>query len=111
MDFELKGKIALVTGSTGGIGFAIASCLAGEGADVIVNGRTDERVRNAISQITKRLNDAEVRGIAADVGTPEGCGEVVGQFPRVDMLVNNAGIFEPKPFEQFQIWSGRNSSR
>jgi NAD(P)-dependent dehydrogenase (short-subunit alcohol dehydrogenase family) len=100
VDLQLKGKAALVTGSTAGIGFAIASRLAGEGADVIINGRTDERVSNAISEITRKFNDAKVRGIAADLGSAEGCNEVVRQLPRLHILVNNAGIFEPKPFEQ-----------
>src|SRR5438876_12176502 len=100
MDLQLKDKLALVAGSTAGIGFAIASCLAREGAEVVINGRTDERVRNAISQITREFKDAKVRGIAADLGSAEGCNEVVRQLPRLDMLVNNAGIFEPKPFEQ-----------
>src|SRR5438876_9841030 len=100
MDLQLKDKLALVAGSTAGIGFAIASCLAREGAEVVINGRTDERVRNAISQITREFKDAKVRGIAADLGSAEGCNEVVRQLPRVDILVNNAGIFEPKPFEQ-----------
>jgi len=102
VDLQLKDKVALVTGSTAGIGFAIASRLAGEGSDVVINGRTDERVSNAISQITREFNDAKIRGIAADLGSAEGCNEVVRQLPRVDILVNNAGIFEPKPFEQIQ---------
>ena len=100
MDLQLKGKVALVTGSTAGIGLAIASRLACEGADVIINGRTDGRVTNAITRITREFNDTKVRGVAADLGSAQGCNEVVRQVPRLDILVNNAGIFEPKPFEQ-----------
>ena len=100
MDLQLKDKVALVTGSTAGIGFAITSRLASEGAEVIVNGRTNEHVSEAVARITKRFSAANLRGIAADLGSAEGCNEVVRQLPRVDILVNNAGIFEPKPFEQ-----------
>ena len=100
MDLDLKGKAALVTGSTVGIGFAIAKRLAREGATVIMNGRTDERVREAIAKIGKEISDAKVSGVAADVGTAEGCDKLVAQAGKVDILVNNAGIFEPKPFEQ-----------
>jgi NAD(P)-dependent dehydrogenase (short-subunit alcohol dehydrogenase family) len=100
MDLDLKGKIALVTGSTAGIGFAIAQRLAREGAEVIVNGRTEERVREAISKIEKEVSDAKLRGIAADLGTAEGCQRVVSEATRLDVLVNNVGIFEPKPFEE-----------
>ncbi|MFZ3373920.1 MAG: SDR family oxidoreductase [Chthoniobacterales bacterium] len=100
MDLEIEGKIALVTGSTAGIGFAIAKRLACEGAEVIVNGRTDERVRDAIEKIEKEAPKAKLRGIAADLGSAGGCQEVVKQAPRVDILVNNVGIFEPKAFEK-----------
>ena len=100
MNLELEGKIALVTGSTAGIGFAIARRLACEGADMIVNGRTEERVREATAKINKEVSKANLRGIPADLGTAEGCEQVVGEAPRLDILVNNVGIFEPKPFEK-----------
>jgi NAD(P)-dependent dehydrogenase (short-subunit alcohol dehydrogenase family) len=100
MDLDLKGKIALVTGSTAGIGFAIAKRLAGEGAEVIVNGRTDARVLEATAQIEKEVSGAKLGGVAADLGTADGCDKVVREAPRVDILVNNVGIFEPKPFEK-----------
>jgi len=100
MELELKGKIALITGSTAGIGFAIAKRLASEGAEVIVNGRTEERVRDAIEKIEKEIPKAKLRGVAADLGNAGGCEQVVKQAPHVDVLVNNVGIFEPKPFEQ-----------
>src|SRR6267143_2700640 len=100
MDLQLGGKIAFVSGSTAGIGLAIASRLVRESAEVVINGRTEERVREAIAQIKKDSRDAKVRGIAADLGVAKGCSEVVRQLPRVDILINNVGIFEPKPFEK-----------
>jgi len=93
MDLQLKGKTALVTGSTAGIGLAIATRLAQEGAAVIVNGRTEERVQRAVK--TSGATD----GFAADLGTQAGARAVIARFPAVDILVNNLGIFEPKAFE------------
>jgi NAD(P)-dependent dehydrogenase (short-subunit alcohol dehydrogenase family) len=98
MDFELRGKRALVTGSTAGIGFAIAKALAAEGASVVVNGRTSERVTTAVEAM-KGVGSA-VSGVAADLGTAAGCAELVRQVPEVDVLVNNLGIFEAKPFSE-----------
>src|SRR5438876_902303 len=100
MDLQLGGKIAFVSGSTAGIGLAIASRLAHESAEVVINGRTEERVGEAIAQIRKDSRDANVRGIAANLGSAKGCSEVVRQLSRVDILINNVGIFEPKPFEK-----------
>jgi NAD(P)-dependent dehydrogenase (short-subunit alcohol dehydrogenase family) len=101
MDFELRGKRALVSGSTVGIGFAIAKALAAEGATVIVNGRSEERVAKAVAAIRAAgLPDADLQGIAADLGTAAGCAKVVQEVPEVDILVNNLGIFEAKPFAQ-----------
>jgi NAD(P)-dependent dehydrogenase (short-subunit alcohol dehydrogenase family) len=100
VDLELGGKLAFVSGSTAGIGLAIANRIAREGAEVVINGRTEERVCEAIAQIKKDARDANVRGIAADLGSANGCGEVVRQLPRVDILVNNVGIFEPQPFDK-----------
>jgi NAD(P)-dependent dehydrogenase (short-subunit alcohol dehydrogenase family) len=98
MDLELTGKVAFVSGSTAGIGFAIAERLGKEGADVVINGRTEERVRVALAQIKKEVRNVDVRGIAADLGTAAGCEELVRQLPTVDILVNNVGIFAPQPF-------------
>ena len=100
MDLKLSGKVAFVGGSTAGIGLAIANRMALEGADVVINGRTEERVRVALAQIKKDARNVDVRGIAADLGQAEGCAEIARQLPRVDILINNVGIFEPKPFEQ-----------
>src|SRR5882672_4324078 len=93
MNLQLENKTALVTGSTKGIGFAIARLLAAEGANVIVNGRSADSARAAAEKIGQRA-----RGVAADVSTAAGCAELIRQVPTVDILVNNAGIFEPKPF-------------
>lgn len=100
MDMHLRDKLALVSGSTAGIGFAIAKGLAGEGARVIVNGRAENRVNAAIHRIRKHNADAKLEGIAADLGSAEGVTQVVRRFPDVEVLVNNLGIFEPKPFGQ-----------
>jgi NAD(P)-dependent dehydrogenase (short-subunit alcohol dehydrogenase family) len=106
MDLDLKGKIALVTGSTAGIGFAIAKRFAVEGAEVILNGRTDERVRESIAKIDNEISGAKLRGVAVDLGTAQGCDKIVREAQRVDILVNNVGIFEPMPFEKItdQDW-------
>lgn len=100
MDLHLEGKIAIVTGSTAGIGFAIARSLAAEGASVTVNGRTNERVEAAIAEIRKSHPGAQVWGVAADVSVASGCAKLIQAVPRADILVNNMGIFEPKPFEK-----------
>ena len=100
MDLELKGKTAFVSGSTAGIGLAIASRLAREGAEVYLNGRASKRVEEAIARVKKEASDLKLHGIAADLGTAAGCAEVVRQVPQVDILVNNVGIFEPKSFEK-----------
>ena len=99
MDLGLRGKSALVTGSTAGIGLATALALAREGARVILNGRTQPRVDDALAHIRREVTDAAVEGIALDLSTGDGCRKLVEQLPEVDILVNNLGIFEPKPFE------------
>lgn len=100
MDLKLNGKKALVTGSTAGIGLAIASVLAREGASVIVNGRTQARVDEAIGKIKSEFPNADVSGVAADLSTVEGAEIVTNFAPKIDILVNNMGIFEPKAFEE-----------
>src|SRR6202453_3329528 len=94
MNYQLEKKSALVTGSTAGIGLAIATALAKEGAEVIVNGRTQARVDKALRA------SGGGRGIAADLGTEAGVRATIERFPAVDILVNNLGIFETKPFEE-----------
>jgi len=98
VDLKLTGKIALVTGSTAGIGLAIATGLAREGAHVYVNGRTQERVDAAMTTIRSQAAKANVDGIAADFSSSAGAAAVTAKLPAVDVLVNNVGIFEPKPF-------------
>ena len=98
MDLQLHDKSALVSGSTLGIGFAIASTLAREGAVVIVNGRTQERVDEAIARLSKANPGARVRGAAGDLSTPAGVDKVAKEFPEIDILVNNIGAFEAKSF-------------
>jgi len=95
MELALTAKKALVTGSTAGIGFAIARALAREGAQVIVNGRTQERVDAAVREIGRGA-----RGIAADLGTARGAARLLAELPEVDVLVNNVGIFEARPFTE-----------
>src|SRR5438445_9599198 len=98
MDLQLADKKALVTGSTAGIGFAVASLLAQEGASVVVNGRSQQRVEQAVQRIRAERKDAQVTGVPADLSTKEGVGLLIRDVPVVDILVNNLGIFEPKPF-------------
>jgi len=98
MKIDLTGKTALVTGSTAGIGLAIAKGLAGTGAEVVVNGRSQAKVDAAIAAIGKAIPGAKVKGVAADVSTADGCKALVAALPEVDILINNAGIFEPKGF-------------
>jgi NAD(P)-dependent dehydrogenase (short-subunit alcohol dehydrogenase family) len=100
MDLQLEGKRALITGSSAGIGYAIAERLALEGASVIINGRTQQRVDQALAALGKSRPRGTAAGLAADLGTADGVGQALQQFPDVDILVNNLGIFEPKAFEE-----------
>lgn len=100
MDFQLADKTALVSGSTAGIGLAITIALAQEGATVVINGRTQERVNAAIDQIKQKTPDVKLQGIVADLGTLEGTNELFQQVPEVDILVNNLGIYGAKAFAE-----------
>jgi NAD(P)-dependent dehydrogenase (short-subunit alcohol dehydrogenase family) len=100
MDLKLVGKCALVTGSTAGIGLAIARSLAREGVHVYLNGRTQMRVDSAIEAIKADLPNARVEGIIADFASASGAEAVISTLTSVDILVNNVGIFEPKPFAE-----------
>ncbi|AVH71257.1 SDR family NAD(P)-dependent oxidoreductase [Nostoc sp. 'Lobaria pulmonaria (5183) cyanobiont'] len=98
MDLKLHGKSALVSGSTAGIGLATALGLAQEGASIIVNGRSEERVAQAIAKIQHSTPDAKVSGVVADAGTASGVEKLIQEVPDVDILINNVGIYEPKTF-------------
>ncbi len=102
MDLGLSGKRALVSGSTAGIGYAAARALAAEGARVVINGRTQPRVDQAVARLKSEVPGAAVTGIAADLGNASGCQALFGLLPDVDVLVNNLGIFEPKAFEAIE---------
>ena len=98
MDLHLNDKTAFVSGSTAGIGFAIAKALLNEEATVIINGRTQESVDNAIAELKQANPQAKVTGIAADFARADAVVNLIEQLPDIDILVNNVGIFEPKPF-------------
>ena len=100
MNLQLTDKLALVSGSTAGIGLAIATSLAAEGARVIVNGRTEARVAEAHAKIHEKMAGAKLESFAGDLATADGANELARRFPSVDILVNNLGIFEPKAFEE-----------
>lgn len=100
MNLHLTDKLALVSGSTAGIGLAIATSLAAEGARVIINGRTEARVQEALGKIREKVSWAKLEGFAGDLSTDKAANEVAQRFPEVEILVNNLGIFEPKPFEE-----------
>jgi NAD(P)-dependent dehydrogenase (short-subunit alcohol dehydrogenase family) len=108
MDLQMEGKAAIVTGSTAGIGLAIAQLLAAECASVVVNGRTEKRVDAAIRAIRKEHANARLTGVAADLSGAAGCAKLIEAAPAADILVNNVGIFEPKPFEKItdEDWLG-----
>lgn len=100
MNLQLAGKKALVTGSTGGIGFAIARALAREAVSVVINGRTEKRVGAAIESIRREVTTAKVESLALDLSHADAAEETTWRFPEVDILVNNLGIYQPKSFEQ-----------
>jgi NAD(P)-dependent dehydrogenase (short-subunit alcohol dehydrogenase family) len=99
MNLNLTDKTALISGSTKGIGIAIATQFAHEGARVIVNGRSNNAITEALAHIRRAVPEARVESFAGDLSTAESVEALLLQFPSVDVLVNNLGIFEPKPFE------------
>src|SRR5216684_74834 len=98
MELKVVNKTALVTGSTAGIGFAIAKTLAKEGANVVINGRTADRVYQAVERLKKETGNPDIKGIAADFSDKDQIRHLIDQVPEVDILINNVGIFEPKAF-------------
>ena len=106
MKIDLSGKCALVTASTGGIGYSIAKGLAEAGATVILNGRSEKSVSDAVARLTGEIPDAAVTGIAADLGNAQGVAALAGKAGTVDVLVNNAGIYGPKDFFETddEVW-------
>jgi NAD(P)-dependent dehydrogenase (short-subunit alcohol dehydrogenase family) len=106
MDLQLSGKLALVTGSTAGIGFAIAKGLAREGTRVIINGRSEDRVNRAIDVIKKQHGSAEIEAFVGDLSLADTAAKLTQLYSELDILINNLGIFEPKPFTEIsdQEW-------
>ncbi len=98
MHIDLSGKSALITGSTQGIGFAIALGLAEAGAQVVINGRKADAVDAAVAKLREAVSGAKVQGLAADLGTAQGCEQAVAALPHVDILVNNLGVYGPQDF-------------
>ncbi|WP_263141604.1 SDR family oxidoreductase [Pseudomonas sp. RIT-PI-AD] len=102
MHIDLTGKRALVSGSTAGIGLAIARGLAGAGAEVVINGRTPARVEQALATLRGEHPAARLQGVAADLGDAAGAARLFAEVAEVDILVNNLGIFEPKGFFEIE---------
>lgn len=100
MNLKLIGKTALITGSTAGIGLAIAESLVGEGANVVLNGRSRERVEGAVQTVKSGIENARVSGVVADLSTSEGAQKIIEGIPEVDILVNNVGTYKLKPFDE-----------
>jgi NAD(P)-dependent dehydrogenase (short-subunit alcohol dehydrogenase family) len=111
MNLKLADKRALVSGSTKGIGLAIATALEREGARVIINGRTEASISAALSEILGSVPNAKIESFVGDLATPQAAELLGAKFPAMDILVNNLGIFEPKPFEQIPDDDWRRSHR
>ena len=101
MDLQLQGKKAIVTGSTQGIGFAIAKSLAKEGTEVVINGRSKESVRKALEDLRKEINGADVKGVAADLSDAEGTEKFIKSHPEADILINNGVRWQDRIYTEF----------
>lgn len=99
MDLKIANKIALITGSTQGIGFATAKKLCEEGVNVIINGRSENKVNSAVMKLKALFNNVNIIGITADLKDNDGCNKLISQVGHIDILINNLGIFEPKEFK------------
>lgn len=100
MDLKLKNKIAFISGSTAGIGFATAKRLLEEGAQVVINGRTRKSVNKSVQQLQTQFKNAKISGIAADFSKVDEINKLISELPEVDILINSVGIFDPKPFDE-----------
>ena len=100
MNLELDNKVVLITGSTKGIGRKTAATFANEGAEVWINGRSEESVKEALEELRKQAPEGKFRSVVADVGNEEGIQHVIKSLPKVDILINNAGIFKPETFKE-----------
>ena len=109
MDLKLNDKTVFISGSTAGIGFATAQRFLAEGAEVTINGRTKQSVENAVAQLKKLMPKAKVSGIPANFSKVEDVNRLLNELPEVDILINNAGIFEPKHLQKFRMKSGFGS--
>lgn len=98
MDLKIKGKIALITGSTQGVGFATAKKLCEEGVNVYINGRDSSKVQIAVQKLKNEFPNVEIKGVVANLKDLEGCNYLISQIPHVDILINNLGVFEPRNF-------------
>jgi NAD(P)-dependent dehydrogenase (short-subunit alcohol dehydrogenase family) len=98
MDLKIKGKIALITGSTQGVGFATAKKLCEEGVNVYINGRDSSKVQVAVQKLKNEFPNVEIKGVVANLKDLEGCNYLISQIPHVDILINNLGVFEPRNF-------------
>lgn len=98
MDLKIKDKIALVTGSSQGIGFATAQKLLAEGAKVVINGKNETKLNKALNKLKAEFPNADIQAINADLKDKKGCEKLISKLPHVDILINNLGIFEPRDF-------------
>ena len=111
MDLKLKGKIAFISGSTSGIGFATAKNLLVEGMEVYINGRTSKSVSSAVKKLKNQVNGAKVFGLVADFNNPEEVRDLLNKLPEVDVLINNVGIYDSQSFLKPLLSSGTINSR